>query len=328
MFNGFSFYRLLLVALLLFVIVVFSGLHINLVRQSQSCVINLEKAKFFLEKQFVGEAGLLRAAVFVYPENTTIYVANDNVLAARALSVLGSPLASKVLATLDNRYSGGWNGKIDILLGRDIPSEFYRPENIVVGEVDGYTIVYERMNTSATINDWYEYADLVVYRGLDRLLEGSITEAEQAFLNLTKMWDGYGFRDYFVEKHGVYQVYKCALFIYLYRALEIANSKVINDYQYIYDKCLEIISKAQDPVYGGIYTDYRVVDSGVIVLKGNGHDINTETTSIVVLALCSNYPRDIAGEALNKALYRDVMYSYVLILSILALIMLEIMLLK
>ncbi len=325
-----SSYRYSLVVLAFFVIAVVSGLELfgYSVQEDSSCVIDLGEARFFLEEQFVGEVGLLRAAVFVYPENTTIYVANDNVLAAGALSVLGSPLASKVLATLDNRYSGGWNGKIDILLGRDIPSEFYRSENIVVGEVDEYIIVYERMNTSATINDWYEYADLVVYRGLDRLLEGSIAEAEQAFLNLTKMWDGYGFRDYFVEKHGVYQVYKCALFIYLYRALEIANSKVINDYQYIYDKCLEIISKAQDPVYGGIYTDYRVVDNEIIVLKGNGHDMNTETTSIVVLALCSNYPRDIAGEALNKALYRDVMYSYVLILSILALIILEIMLLK
>jgi len=243
-----------------------------------------EKLRSFLEKQYVPQAGLLRAATIVSPDNTTIYVANDNVLAARALAVLGSPLAENVMRILYNNFSGGWNGKIDILLCKDIPDKFYKPEKEVMGRIDGYIIVYEKMNTSVVITDWYDYADLLVYHALDKLLQGSRSEAEKAFLNLTRMWDGYGFRD--KAFNGVYAVYKCALFVYLYRALEAAGSTIIYNYRDIYEKCLEIIAKAQDTVKGGIYTDYQVVDERIII-QG---DMNTETTSMVVLALYSNYP--------------------------------------
>ncbi len=232
----------------------------------------------------------------VSPDNTTIYVANDNVLVARALAVLGSPLAERVMSVLYNNFSGGWNGKIDVLLCKSIPDKFYKPEKEVVGRIDGYTIVYEKMNTSVIITDWYNYADLLVYHALNKLLQGSKSEAEKSFLNLTRMWDGYGFKDNFVKEHGVYQVYKCALFIYLYRALEAAGSTIIYDYQDIYEKCLEIIAKAQDPVKGGTHTDYRVVN-GKIVIQG---DMNTETTSMVVLALYSNYPEWICFNAIRR----------------------------
>ncbi len=63
--------------------------------------------KRFLESQYIPEIGLLRAATTAYPENVTIYIANDNVLASRALAVLGSPLADKILIKLNNEYNGG-----------------------------------------------------------------------------------------------------------------------------------------------------------------------------------------------------------------------------
>ncbi|MEM2354265.1 MAG: hypothetical protein QXF91_05295, partial [Desulfurococcaceae archaeon] len=79
-------------------------------------VIDAQRALYFLRSQYVEEAGLLRAAVGAYPDNTTIYVANDNVLAARALAVLGDgDLSSKILTKLNNEYGGGFNGRIEIL---------------------------------------------------------------------------------------------------------------------------------------------------------------------------------------------------------------------
>ncbi len=114
------------------------------------------------------------------------------------------------------------------------------------------------------------------------------------------MWDSYGFYDQPVKRYEnetgkrIYAVYKCALFIYLYRALESAHSEIIRNYRYIYEKCLEIITKAQDKQYGGIHTDY-VVENEEIVIQV---DMNTETTSIVVLALYSNYPTLIGSSAL------------------------------
>jgi len=251
----------------------------------------------FLENQYVPEVGLLRAGVSVYSENITIYVANDNVLAARALEVLGSPLASKVLTVLNNNFSGGWNGKIDILLGKDIPDMFYNMRHKFIAEINGYRIIYEIPDLSTPINDWYNYADLVVYRALDRLLWGSRPYAEKLFINLTKLWDGYGFYDNAVKGREnetgkiIYDVYKLALFVYLYRALEYTGSDIIYDYEHIYEKCLEIILMAQDKEKGGIHTDYEVIN-GEIVITG---DMNTETTSIVVLAIYSDYPMVISS---------------------------------
>ena len=78
------------------------------------------KLRSFLESQYAPEANLLRAALKVYPDNQTTYVANDNLLASRALIALGSPLGEKILENLNANYSGGWNGKVDVLLGRPI----------------------------------------------------------------------------------------------------------------------------------------------------------------------------------------------------------------
>ncbi|WP_204247188.1 hypothetical protein [Thermococcus celer] len=184
---------------------------------------------------------------------------------------------------------------MDILLGRDIPDTFYCSYNKPLGKVAGYRIIYEESNRSCVIKNWYDYADLLVYRALDELSSGSRTGAEESFLRLTGMWDGYGFRDAPAGSSGKYAVYKCALFIYLYRALQYAGSGVVDDYRHIYDECLGVIARAQDPVHGGVHTDYRV-SNGHIVIEG---DMNTETTSMVALALYSEYP-GIIGERARK----------------------------
>lgn len=241
----------------------------------------------FLRSQYVPSVGLLRAAVNAHPDNVTIYIANDNILASRALAVLGDhELASRITSKLDSEYGGGYNGRIEVLLGIDIPDRFYTPVYELIGEVEGYRIVYEKSG-GEVVEDWHKYADLLVYRALDSLLRGSRPHSEILFLNLTMMWDGYGFRDKAFS--GVYATYKCGLFVYLYRALEASGSSVVYGQSHIKDKCIEIISAAQDPT-GGIRTDYRVVN-GSVVIEG---DANVETTSIVILALYSDYPIQIA----------------------------------
>lgn len=273
-----------------FCITIYNAYHKILV---ETPLLNIGLLKKFLENQYIAEIGLLRAAVHAYPDNVTIYIANDNLLAARALAVLKSPLASRIITKLNNEFNGGWNGKIDILLGKDIPDTFYASYNELIGKVNGYMIIYEKLNYSQPIYDWYSYADLLVYYALDKLLCRSRSEAEQSFLNLTRMWDGYGFKDKAYNEMRVYLVYKCALFIYLYRALDIAGSEVVHGYREIHDKCIKIIIKAQDLVKGGIHTDYIVNNDEVIIMG----DVNTETTSIVVLALYSNYPEIIGLKA-------------------------------
>ncbi len=248
--------------------------------------LNSSKLRSFLESQYVPEAGMLRAAVKAYPDNETIYVANDNLLASRALIVLGSPIGKRVLKNLDANYSGGWNGKVDPLLGRPIKG-FYCTETKSLGMVYSlkfnatFEIKYEVANTSCRMDNWESYADFLVYGALNDLINGNESGALELYSRLLAMWDGNGFRDRAFD--GTYQTYKCALFIYLYRAL-CKPEKGRN----VYSRCLEVISSLQAR-NGGIITGYRV-ENGKIVPTG---DTNTETTSIVVLALYSNYPRKI-----------------------------------
>ncbi|WP_232460897.1 hypothetical protein [Thermococcus gorgonarius] len=90
--------------------------------------LNSSTLRSFLESQYVPEAGLLRAAVKAHPDNETIYVANDNLLASHALVALGSPIGRRVLENFNANYSGGWSGKVDPLLGRPITG-FYCPRD-------------------------------------------------------------------------------------------------------------------------------------------------------------------------------------------------------
>ncbi|WP_456365330.1 hypothetical protein [Thermococcus sp.] len=238
----------------------------------------------FLESQYVPEAGLLRAAVKAYPDNETIYAANDNLLASRALIALGSPLGKRVLKNLDANYSGGWNGKVDVLLGRPI-KDFYCPETKNLGRVYSrrfnatFEIKYELANTSCRMNDWKSYADLLVYGALSELIKGNESGTLELYSKLLAMWDGNGFRDRAFD--GTYQTYKCALFVYLYRALGAPEKG-----KGVYSRCLTVIYSLQAG-NGGIITGYRV-EKGEITPVG---DTNTETTSIVALALYSGYPK-------------------------------------
>lgn len=292
-----------------------------IVEAQTGVLLNPDLMLYFLRSQYVPSIGLLRAARMAYPENVTIYIANDNVLASRALAVLGDrDLSSRILTKLNDEYNGGFNGKIDILLGIDIPGEFYVPKNELVAEINGYRIVWEKPGDQV-MDDWYEYADLLVYRALDKLLWGSRPHAELLFLNLTRMWDGHGFRD--KAYNGVYATYKCALFVYLYRALEAAGSRIVRDYTHIRNRCIDIITLAQDRETGGIKTDYRIVD-GRVIPEG---DVNVETTSIVVLALFSDYPLVIARNTRERDPITAHTYIYISAMVVVILILLVVIIL-
>jgi len=235
----------------------------------------------FLESQYVPEVGLLRASVTTYPDNVTIWLANDNLLAVKALKLSGSPLWRNVSVAL-SLYNVSSNDRIDPLLGRPL-SGFFCPMIVEVGEVRSvkfnttFELKLEKGNASCPMQDWEEYADLLVYGALGELLRGNREGAEKLYLELMTLWDGDGFRD--KAFNGVYQSYKCALFVYLNRAL---NEKTGRD---IRIRCLKILSALQAP-NGGITTGY-MVKNGKTVPVG---DQNTETTSMVIIALLSHSP--------------------------------------
>ncbi|AEC51675.1 hypothetical protein PNA2_0760 [Pyrococcus sp. NA2] len=246
-----------------------------LISQSGHGKIDVDKLRAFLEHQYVPEIGLLRAAVVAYPDNETIYIVNDNVLAEKALRILDSPLAENLNESLTKfNYS---LGKIAPLFGK--PVEVFHCQRVKrVGEIYSrkfkakFTLMTE-VQDECIMRDWVEYSDLVVYAALSDVLTGNLSRAFERYKVLLRMWDGYGFRDKAFA--GTYQTYKCALFVYLYRTLGEPREG-----REIYKKCIEIISTLQGP-NGGIITGYKVEKNRIIPYG----DENTETTSLVVIAL-------------------------------------------
>jgi len=242
---------------------------------------NVTAMRNFLESQYVPEAELLRASVTAYPDNVTIWLANDNLLAERALKLSGSPLWKNVSIAL-SAYNVSFNGRIDPLLGRPL-SGFFCPEVVNLGRVKSvkfnatFELKLERGNLSCRMRDWQEYADLLVYGALSDLLRGNRKDAQRLYSELMGLWDGNGFRD--KAFNGTYQAYKCALFIYLNRELNTETGRTIRT------RCLKILSALQAK-NGGITTGY-VVKNGKIVPVG---DQNTETTSMAIIALLSRSP--------------------------------------
>ena len=238
---------------------------------------NATAMRAFLQSQYVPEAGLLRASVTSYPDNETIWLANDNVLAAKALKLLNSGLWRNVSRSLA-AYGVSYNGRVDPLLGRPLDG-FYCPEVRILGKVHSrkfnatFTLKLETANRSCVMRDWRSYADLVVYGALSDLLRGNRSGALRLYSQLLSMWDGSGFRDKAFS--GIYQSYKCALFIYLYRALGEPEEG-----RNVYLSCSRILRALQSKD-GGIITGYEVKDGKIIPVG----DPNTETTAMTVIGL-------------------------------------------
>ncbi|MDW8063005.1 MAG: hypothetical protein RMI43_02410 [Candidatus Caldarchaeum sp.] len=250
----------------------------------------MDRARLFLESMYVPEAGFLRAAVTAVPDSKRIYIASDNLLAAEALSIVGSGLGNKLKQKLSAEFAGGFNQRHEVLLGYDIPDKFYVHADEKVGEIHStaynltFEILYEKPDYSRVFEDWPEYADLLAYRCLDLLLAGENSKARELFSVLLQMWDGYGFNDkpHRTDPNSRYETYKTALALIVCKKIEkntgscSANTQTIN-------KWIALLTSLQRDD-GGVVTHY-VVREGVVTPFG---DANTETTSITLLALMKN----------------------------------------
>ena len=250
--------------------------------------------RVFLESQYVSEVGLLRASKYSYPDNVSIYIASDNLLGARALETLGSSLAASVLRSLE-KYGGGWDGKHDPILLKVIGPP--RPDrSFIIGYVNTsmgvFTILYDHVY-DGFLRDWYNYSDWVILVSINNVIQGRLSKSIILYRYLLSMWDGYGFRDKVYKSTGLYDTYKIALAVYLQRALSYCGVEGLN--WSIYEDWLSILSRSQRSD-GGIITNYMTMNGAVAFIG----DANTETTSIVALALYSDYPLRAARLCLNS----------------------------
>jgi tetratricopeptide (TPR) repeat protein len=200
----------------------------------------LGKIKNYLNSQYVEEAKLLKASTISKPDSKRIYIASDNLLAGYALSLLSCPLGEIVKKELE-KYSKGFDDLHEVILGVKIPDEFYGRKNEYVGFVFSkkfgpIEIFYEKPDKNRIINDWYNYADLLVYKALNYLLDGKLKDAVDIYEKLMRMWDDWGFRDKVASKSGSYETYKVALGLFLSKKLEKIDKKITENYQEAIEK--------------------------------------------------------------------------------------------
>lgn len=119
---------------------------------------------------------------------------------------------------------------------------------------------------------------MVAYRALNEIIgEHNIEYAEKLMDELMELWDGFGFKDKaFI---GLYESYKAALAVYLWRTIRKYNP-AYTKYAEVILKIDHITSILQDKDLGGFYTHYSVINNKIIPCGG----VNVETMSMFIIA--------------------------------------------
>jgi hypothetical protein len=256
---------------------------------STSSSLQVEKAvDFLVNSQFNESLSLCREAPTVAPN--TYWLVSDNLWAWKALKV----------ANETYYYGAGDVGRVADEIGTKLREEgqlYNLPRDLnktgfpksfmheaVVGDViptpnrnttiltlhsDDYIVKIEICN-GTTMPDWYEYADRLLYKALSCHWEGNDTAANLYFKNATDTWDGIGISDKATKADGLYAMCKLALLLY--------TSKVLGRKLPFECELVKRIWSLQRESDGGIITNYYANGTQ----KG---DANTETTSIVIIAL-------------------------------------------
>ncbi len=259
---------------------------ISLVNAKTYNVLDLSRVCSFLKNQYVPKARLLRASFSPnYGDYGKAYV-SDNLLGYEALTVCGlKELAEEIFKTLSTQYrsylrSGRW----EVLSGAEISNTPKVRFDRVLGREDNITII-AGVEGSKPLSDWREYTDWLFLEAINSLIKRNKSSANELFQEGMAFFDGYGFNDKAYNKTHTYDTYKLGLAVLTYRALGEPTK-----YKEEMNKILYVLSESEDPGNGGIFTGYKVI-RGKLVFGGNVSDVNVETSSIIILALYSNYPK-------------------------------------
>ncbi|MEM4224611.1 MAG: hypothetical protein QXX93_01460 [Desulfurococcaceae archaeon] len=208
-----------------------------------------------------GEFGCCVESPVVEPD---VCYTSTNLLAEHVLrSICGKPgIANKIKRFLE-KYSSSFYDYYQVLLGLNFSLPFTVVEHVVVDVVDSVRVVHVN-RTETVIEDYYDYANLLVYKALLHIAQGEENEALKELTMLSEMFNGYGFADAYYRVHGKYETYKVALAIIAYRALGRASE--VEKYRSVLEKIKPLAT---------------LYEQG---FKGTG-DLNLETASLVLIAL-------------------------------------------
>jgi hypothetical protein len=254
---------------------------------STSSSLQVEKAVDFLVNfQFNENLSLCREAPVVAPN--TYWLVSENLLAWKALKVANETyyfgagevgqVADRIEAKLKEdailyslpRDPNGFPISFmhEAVIGDVIPTSNRAP-TILTLHSDDYNLKMEICNGTVLPN-WKDYTDRLLYMALSCFWQGNETGANLYFKNATARWDGIGINDTVTKAEGLYATYKLALLFY--------TSKVLGERLPFECELVKRIWSLQRESDGGIITNYYANDTQ------NG-DANTETTSIVIIAV-------------------------------------------
>jgi len=241
---------------------------------------------FLIHIQFNQSLGLCRESPNLAPN--VYWLVSDNLWAWKALKVAnetyyfvagdvgrvadGIEAELKEDATLYNlpRDLNGFPISFmhEAVIGDVIPTP-NRASTILTLHSDDYIVQTEVCNGTIMPN-WQEYTDRLLYMALSCFWQGNNTAANPYFNNATDTWDGIGINDTATKAEGLYATYKLALLLY--------TSKVLGERLPFENELVKRLCSLQQESDGGIVTNYYA--NGTLV-----GDANTETTSIVIMAL-------------------------------------------
>jgi len=234
-----------------------------------------QRMESFLLTGYDPYIGLVRESPNANPN--VYWLCSDNYLASLALEKAEPKIAEAITQSIAIYQAIGQIGplaKWKVLSGEVVPEAVFAMDvkKPTIITIEGNEVRSE-VTDSARPMLWKEYADLLLLASINAFNRGDIVEARNLFGNVT--FDGTGLTDA-ANKQGNYSTYKLALYL-------IAAEKVGIDIPAKKEIMNRILSlQENDPTsnrYGGVYTDY---DSNGKPLTS---DTNTETTSLVLLAL-------------------------------------------
>lgn len=275
-------------------------------RVSRSNFTFSEKQALVFFESLVTPSGLLR----IFPNSTTIYLADDQQLDYSALRKIGNTLALSLADKIDSamNYVGGlyggfsspsctfgyWNGT-DVVLDKYMPipcgatnwnlisgnDAIFANSSMIPGSA-GYSINVTFWNGNVG-SGYVRYTDLDLYYSLNELHYGNYSQALAAFENANKYWNGKGFADAPYNSSYGYASYKLALDLIVFKALS-ANNNTIRQVSNFTTRMTVIKSymSTLQMANGGVVTNYEIGGNKVTAFPGALE--NGETTSLFVLA--------------------------------------------
>jgi hypothetical protein len=240
-------------------------------------VDRLKEAVEFLKGIYNSTIGLCAESPTAAPN--TYWLVSDNLWAYKALEKHAPEISEAIklkLIELAKTYNLPVDSqglpisyKHEAVIGDTVPTPF----NVTVQYTlysDNYALKTEIANGTAVMQDWQEYADLLLLAALSKHWEGKDDEATALFNKAKEMWDGVGINDKATKADGYYATYKLGLLLY--------TSKILGIKLDFEAQLIATIWRMQDKTTGGIITGYKPDGTPL-------GDTNTETTSITIIAL-------------------------------------------